>query len=265
MNPTSPNPVKAALRAGKLSIGSWLTVGHTVVAEIMAQARFEWLVIDLEHSVTSIDSVQPLIQVIQLSDCVPLIRLTGKDPDLAKRVMDAGAMGIIVPMVNTADEAESAVRSVKYPPAGTRSVGLGRAQGYGSAFDEYFRMSNTESLVIVQIEHRDAVANIDAIVGVRELDGVMLGPYDLSGSYGIAGQFRHPQMQAAEDRVLEAAQASGIAAGLHLVHPDPVELERRVAQGFRFIAYGVDILFLGDSARAAAQAARSSSLLASGR
>src|SRR5438128_7305209 len=133
------NTVRAALRNRVPTVGSWIQFGHTGIAEVMAQAGFAWLAIDLEHSVIGIADVQPLVQVIELSGCCPLIRLSANDPVQAKRVLDAGAHGVIVPSVNSVDEARRAVSAVKYPPAGTRGVGLARAQGYGAAFADYVR------------------------------------------------------------------------------------------------------------------------------
>lgn len=173
-------------------------------------------------------------------------------------MLDSGAAGVIVPMVNTRAEAELAVKSAKYPPLGFRGVGLARAQGYGQRFAEYVRAANDDTLVIVQIEHIDAVSNIEAILDVPGIDGTFIGPYDLSMSMGLPGQLDHPDVVAARDRVLAATRARGLAAGIHLVHPDRAEtdLTAYVAAGYRFVALGTDILFLGDSARALATTAR---------
>ena len=253
MTAAAPNRVKEALRAGRPSIGSWITLGHTSIAEIMAQAGFEWLVIDLEHSTVGIDGVLPLLQVIELSDSVPIVCMCGHDPRLIHRVMDAGAAGVIVPMVSRAAQARAIVDAVKYPPEGSRSVGFGRAQGYGPGFHAHFNGCNDRPLVIAQVEHRSAVEDIEGIVAVPGLDALLVSPYDLSASYGHAGQFDHPDIRAAQARVLAVAAAAGIPAGLHLVHPDPAELARFVARGFRLAAYGVDSLFLGDPVGAAAR------------
>jgi len=186
------------------------------------------------------------------------VRLAWNDPIQAKAVMDSGAAGVIVPMVNSKEEAELAVKSVKYPPEGSRGVGLARAQGYGVRFDEYMDSANRDGLLMLQIEHIDAVNNIEEILSVPGIDGTYIGPYDLSCSMGLAGQLSHPDVEAAKLRVLEATKERGLAPGIHLVHPDTAheELARHVEQGFRFIALGTDILFLGDSARDLHAAAR---------
>ena len=182
------NPIKKALKEGKVTIGSWITIGHPIVAEIMAQAGFDWLTIDMEHSAITIEKTQELIQIIQLSGVAPLVRVSENNPTIIKRVLDAGAYGVIVPMVNSAKDAEKAVKAVKYPPVGSRGVGLARAQGYGFDFDEYAATINEESVVIVQMEHIDAVNNLDSIVSVEGIDGCIIGPYDLSGSLGVPGE-----------------------------------------------------------------------------
>jgi 2-dehydro-3-deoxyglucarate aldolase len=236
--------------------GSWLQFGHPGIAEVMAQAGFEWLGIDLEHSVIGLETAFTLIQVIELSGCVPLVRLSANDPVQAKRVMDAGAHGVIVPAVQTVEDARRAVASVKYPPSGSRGVGLGRAHGYGPRFADYVRELEEYAVVVVMIEHRDALERVEEIFAVPGIDAVFVGPYDLSASYGIPGQFEHPLMHEALARILGAAQTAGIAPGIHVVHPPITQVRDRVAEGFRFIAYGGDMLFLVPAARGAADELR---------
>ena len=241
------NKLKSSLQKNELTIGSWLSIPSPIVAEIIAQAGFPWLVVDLEHSVIDLKSMQAMFIAMELNQCIPLARLSGKDPNQTKRVLDAGAYGIIAPMINTAEEAEMMVNAVKYPPFGKRGVGLARAQGYGMKFDDYKQHFNKHSIVICQIEHKDAVENIDAILSVKGVDGILIGPYDLSGSYGIPGDLENPIIFEAEQRVLTVANRKGIPAGIHVVHPNAKLLESNVKKGFKFIAYGVDMLFLTTS------------------
>ena len=234
-----------------VTIGSWVTLAHTAIGEIMADADFDWLTVDLEHSVIDLDDLQPLVQVIQMSGRPVLVRLSSNDVVLIKRVLDAGANGIIVPSVNSADAAAGAVRAAKYPPDGERGVGLARAQGYGPGFATYAGSINDEVVIFAIIEHREAVQQIDRIFATRGLDGFMIGPYDLSASYGLPGQLQHPVVLEAQRTVLKAGVDAGIVPGIHVVHGSPAEAQERIAEGFRFIALGVDFLFLGDSCRAA--------------
>ena len=250
--------IKEKLRRGEVSLGSWMSMAHVSIAEILAATGYDWVVVETEHTAIDVSEVLHLLIAIERHNAIPLVRLAWNDPIQAKAVMDSGAAGVLVPMVNTKEDAELAVRSVKYPPLGMRGVGLARAQGYGQRFEEYVRSANEDSLVIVQIEHVEAVRNIDEILSVPGIDGTFIGPYDLSSSMGLAGALDHPDVQGAKRRVLEATLARGLVPGIHLVHPGTAqrELTSCVAQGYRFIALGTDILFLGDSCRALHTAAR---------
>jgi 2-keto-3-deoxy-L-rhamnonate aldolase RhmA len=239
----------------KFSIGSWIQLGHPAVAEIMASAGFDWLAIDLEHSTITLREAEDLIRVIDLKGVVPLVRLSSNNNEQIKRIMDAGAHGIIVPMVKSKEDAQSAVSAVKYPPQGHRSVGLARAQGYGARFVEYFEWQRDHSLVIVQIEHIDAVDNLESILTVPGVDAYIVGPYDLSGSLGIPGQFQAPEFIDAMQRILNVSKKLQVPGGVHIVEPDPAELRQRMEEGNRFIAYGMDTRMLDTSCRQGLQAA----------
>ena len=236
--------LRAMLRAGRPAFGSWLQFGHPGIAEVMATSGFDWIAIDLEHSGIGIEMACSLIQVIELAGCVPLVRLSANDPVQAKRLMDAGAHGIIVPAVNSVEEAERAAKSVRYPPQGSRGVGLARVHGYGARFQEYLEELKECAVVIVMIEHRDGVEQVENILRVPGVDGVFIGPYDLSTSYGVPGQLDHPLVRAAAARILKAAQEANVAPGIHVVHPPIDQVRTRLAEGFRFLAYGGDMLFL---------------------
>jgi 2-keto-3-deoxy-L-rhamnonate aldolase RhmA len=243
--------LKEKLNNKELSVGSWITLAHPAIAEIMAMAGFDWLTVDLEHSVITIREAEELIRVIDLCGVVPLVRLSANDPVQIKRVMDAGAHGVIVPMVNTAEEARKAVESVRYPPEGKRGVGLARAQDYGSSFERYKEWLNQESIVIVQVEHITAVENLDAILSVEGVDGFIVGPYDLSGSLGIPGQFDNELMIEAMSKIQSFMRTSSKIAGFHVVEPDVDQLQQRVREGYRFLAYSVDIRMLDTCCRSA--------------
>lgn len=241
--------LKDKLQQGKVTVGSWITLGHPGIAEILARAGYDWLVVDLEHSVISIDVAADLIRIIDLCGVAPLVRLTSNNPDQVKRVMDAGAHGIVVPMVNSVADAERAVRATRYAPEGTRGVGLARAQAYGSGFREYLEWQRSGVTVIVQIEHKDALEQLDAILTTPGVDGFIIGPYDLSCSMGIPGQFDRPEFIAAMDAILATGARLGVPAGLHIVEPDSERLAQSIRQGYRFIAYSVDIRLLDVGAR----------------
>jgi 2-dehydro-3-deoxyglucarate aldolase len=249
--------IKRKLKQGGVSLGSWMSMAHVSIAEILAGAGYEWVVIETEHTAIDNSEVLGLLIAIEHAGAAPLVRLAWNDPIQCKAVLDSGAAGVIVPMVNTRADAELAVKAAKYPPLGFRGVGLARAQGYGERFKEYVERANDDTLLILQIEHIDAVNNIDAILDVPGIDGTFIGPYDLSMSMGVPGQLEHPDLVKARDRVLAATVKRGLTAGIHLVHPDTaaVEIGAIVKAGYRFIALGTDILFLGDSCRALQKAA----------
>jgi len=237
------------IKEGELTVGSWITLAHPAIAEIMSNAGFDWLAVDLEHSVITIREAEELIRVINLAGVTPLVRLTSNNPDLIKRVMDAGSYGVIVPMVNSVKDALKAVEAVKYPPVGKRGVGLARAQGYGAQFKEYLEWQQDSAIVIVQVEHIDAVNNLEDIFSVEGVDGYIIGPYDLSGSLGVPGQFDHPDFLAAMDRVRKVAKEMKMTGGIHVIEPEPEQLEQRINEDYRFIAYSLDIRMLDVASR----------------
>lgn len=241
--------LKSRMAKRELTIGSWITIGHTSVAEIMAQAGFDWLTVDMEHSAITLSEAQNLIQVIELSGVTPLVRVGTNDSNLIKRVMDAGAHGVIVPMVNTAQDAEKAVKSVKYPPVGFRGVGLTRAQKFGFGFDQYQKWCAEESIVIVQIEHIDAVKNLEEILAVKGVDGFLVGPYDLSGSLGKPGKFDASDVIEALAKVKRISALFNALSGFHVVQPDIEDFYKKKNEGYKFIAFGFDALFLGKMCR----------------
>lgn len=236
--------LKSKLARNALTIGSWVTLGHPAIAEIMAAAGFDWLVLDMEHSVLELSEVQMLIQVLDGQQCPAIVRLTSNHPDQIKRVMDAGAAGVMVPMVKTAADAEAAVQSVYYPPRGRRGVGLARAQGYGARFQQYRHWLEDNAIIVVMIEHIDAVNAIDAILSVPGIDAYIIGPYDLSGSMGRPGELDYPDVESAIERVREAGRRLGKPGGIHVVEPDPEALRRNIDAGFNFLGYGLDIRIL---------------------
>ncbi len=241
--------LKAKLANQEVTLGSWITLGHTSIAEIMAKAGFDWLTIDIEHSVITLDMVQQMIQVIEGCGVTPLVRVGENNATIIKRVMDTGAHGVIVPMINTPEQALAAVMAVKYPPIGTRGVGLARAQGYGTTFDHYAATVNEKSIIIVQVEHIDAVNNLEAILSVEGVDGCIIGPYDLSGSLGIPGNFEHPSMLEAIERIEQTCAQTGKSLGLHVIEPDHNLVMEKLEKGYTFLAFSLDILFLGNSCR----------------
>ena len=237
------------LQGTTVSIGSWLTIGHPAVAEILCNCGFDWLVIDLEHTTIGMDKCGELIRIIDLCGSLPLVRLTSNDLNQIKRVMDAGAHGVIVPSVNSVADAEAAVSATRYHPQGTRGVGLGRAQKYGVEFRKYFEWQKSEPIVLVQIEHISAVDQVEEIFSDDGVDGFIIGPYDLSCSMGIPGQFEHAEFLATIEKIRKAGNKMKCHPGIHVVEPDPEDLNKAIKAGYQLIAYGVDMRMLDVCAR----------------
>lgn len=237
--------LKKLLDSGDLTIGSWITIPDTSVSEIMAKLGFDWLVVDMEHSAITLSEAKNIMQVIELSGIVPLVRLGENNPNFIKRVMDAGAYGVIAPMVNSQDDAKRVVEAVKYPPEGSRGVGLARAQGYGLDFQRYKEWVNKNSIVVVQIEHIDAINNLDKILAVEGVDASIIGPYDLSASLGHPGEFRFPQLNNAIKKYEKICLELNKPMGIHSVPPNYEDILKYIDKGYRFIAFSFDALFLG--------------------
>ncbi len=219
-------------------------IGHPTVAEVMAGERFDWIAVDMEHTATDVRAFSEIVGAVRGRGVDLLARLPSCDASLAKLVLDAGANGIVVPNVNTPDEAARAVAMARFPPEGIRGASLCRASDHGRNFQEYFARHNREVLVVVMLEHIDAVARVEAILAVQGIDAALIGPYDLSASMGLAGQLDHPRVVAAQQTILDACRRQGVAAGIHVVAIDPDALQDRIAAGYRFIACGLDTLFI---------------------
>lgn len=237
--------IKERLSKNQFTIGSWITLAHTAIAEIMCQAGFDWLTIDMEHSVIELAQAQELIRTIESYGVTPLVRVGENNSTIIKRVMDAGATGVIVPMVNSRADAERAIESVHYPPSGKRGVGLARAQKYGLGFEEYKLWLAKESIVVVQIEHIKAVENLGEILSVPGIDASIIGPYDLSGSLGCPGEFGNERVVEAIQEYEKVCYNLGKPMGFHLVEPDIYQANVMKKQGYNFLAVGLDTLFLG--------------------
>ncbi|MFT6869280.1 MAG: 2-dehydro-3-deoxyglucarate aldolase [Polaribacter sp.] len=241
--------LKQKLQNKELSIGSWLTIPHQAVIEILSTAGFEWLTIDMEHSPISIETIMNLIGHIQGNGMQALVRVSKNEEVAIKRVLDAGTDGVIVPMIRNKEEAIQAVNFVKYPPLGKRGVGLNRAQKYGTAFDTYQDWVKNNVVVIAQIEHIDAVNNLEDIFSVPGIDGIIVGPYDLSASMGFPGEYDREDVKEALERIDIVAKKLNKPLGFHIVESDHSKILEKINKGYSFLAFSLDFFFLGDKAR----------------
>ena len=212
------NRVKTMLKAGEKTAGAWLQLTSTFSAEIMARAGFDWLMVDLEHAPGDFVNLAAQLQAMSCSDCVPFVRAPWNDMVTIKRILDTGVMGLLVPYVNTAQEARAAVAACKYPPAGVRGVAASpRAAWFGQNSMDYLQNANEEIFIMTAVETGEAVANLDEILAVDGLDGIFIGPMDLATSMGHFANAAHPEVQEAisiiEKKTLAAGKCLGTVAG----------------------------------------------------
>lgn len=200
--------------------GAWTSLAHPSITEIFARSGVDFIGIDHEHSTISQEQSQRIIASAQAGKAVCLPRISSHNPEMARRLMDSGADGIIVPMVQNAEDVQKMIAWVKYPPLGRRGFGVSRAQGYGMDFSEYTKTWNQSSIMIAQIESIGAVERIDEILACPELDAVMVGPYDISGSLGIPGELEHKSVVDAGKLIVAACKRYGKSCGTQLVEPD---------------------------------------------
>jgi 2-keto-3-deoxy-L-rhamnonate aldolase RhmA len=237
---------KSNLTGHQLLVGTIITLPSPAIAEIYGLSGFDWLFVDLEHSAMSITDAQAILQAAApQTPCV--IRVPSIEDVWFKKTLDIGAAGIIVPNVRTTEEAERAVQFCQYPPAGTRSVGIARAQGYGDRFQEYLASANDAIAVIIQIEHIDAVQHIEDIVRVSGIDSLFVGPYDLAASMGKMGRPDDPEVQDAILRVKRAAET--VKRPLGIFAPTAEAVQPYIQTGYTLVAVGIDTLLLGDAAK----------------
>lgn len=228
------------------SFGCWIMSRDPIMTEVLAGAGFDWLAVDMEHAPITLSEAADLIRVGSGSGCPMMVRLPSHDLVLAKQLCDAGASGLIFPDVRTAEQATLLANGVRYPTGvyGSRGVGLARAAGYGRNFEAYFTGWNDAVSVIAQIEHIDAVPCADAIARIDGIDGLFIGPYDMSASMGIAGQLAHPDLLQNVDRVVAAARAAGKRAGFHVVPVDEQGALAMLDRGATFLAYSADVFMV---------------------
>lgn len=249
--------LRETLLEREVTIGTWLQINSPTAAEVLANAGYEWVVIDIEHTDIDVTSTTALLRGMHGRGAASIARVATNSVIDIRRVLDVGATGVLVPLVNTPEQARQAVAAAKYPPQGVRGFSFCRANNWGVDFEEDVQSANHEIAVVVQIESEEGVENIEAILAVKGLDGVFIGPYDLSGSYDIPGQTQAPVVRDACRRVVEASERAGKAVGLLVVRPTPKAVERAIEDGFTMVCLGMDTVFLDEGARAARTAALS--------
>jgi 2-dehydro-3-deoxyglucarate aldolase len=209
----------------------------------MGRAGYEWVAVDMEHGAISSHQLPDLFRALELGGTLPLVRLAQGHPKDCKQALDAGAGGVIVPMVESAEQLRAVRDACCWPPVGNRGVGFSRANLFGRDFDTY-QSEARSPLLVAMIEHAKAVERLDAILNVEGLDAILVGPYDLSASMGLTGMFDHDDFKAAMQRIRDFAGEAGVPVGVHVVQPSASELSQRIFEGYRFLAYSIDAVML---------------------
>jgi len=239
------NKIRKKLKGNEPSIGSWMQLNSPDVAEIMGQAGFDWIAVDMEHGSISHSDLPNIFRALELGGTLPIARIAEGTLSNCKQALDAGAGGVIAPMIMDAEQLEQIINWCCWPPKGIRGVGYSRANLYGKHFDSY-KDEAQSPLIIAQIEHIQAVENLESILCVEGLDATIIGPYDLSASMGLTGDLEHPKVIQACKKVIEISKIMGIPSGLHVVDPDKEKLKKATDNGYSFIAYSLDGVFLTD-------------------
>jgi 4-hydroxy-2-oxoheptanedioate aldolase len=245
------NAFKHAIARGELQIGLWCSLCSPVAAEIVSHSGFDWLLLDTEHSPNEVPDILAQLQAAQSGTASCIVRPAWNDMVLIKRSLDIGAQTLLLPFVQNADEARRAVEYTRYPPNGVRGItGSGRASRYGRVKD-YLKNASSEICVLVQVETREAMAQLEAIASVEGIDGVFIGPNDLAASYGHIGNWGHPEVQAAIEDAAKRLKKAGKAAGV--LTPNEEEAKKFIAWGYTFAAVGADVGLLAKHADALAK------------
>jgi len=249
------NKVKEMLRSGRTAIGSWISICDAFSVEAMGGQGFDWLLIDTEHSPIGREGLRNILVALKGSESLPVVRLTSNSADYFKMALDLGAQGIVVPMIESSDDASRAVEYCRYPPAGKRGIGPVRASNYFRELDKYLEEANDEILLVAQIETTRSVQNLEAILEVKGIDGIFIGPADLAGSMGMARQVGHPEVTKVIDHVAATARRLGRPFGLPTWSPE--ELVTYTKSGATLPLLGGDLRFLMDGAQQNLERARS--------
>lgn len=244
---TQISKIREKLSSGLYSVGSWIQIPDASISEIMGKSGYDWVAVDLEHGSVSVSQLPNLFRAIELGGTLPLARVAQGGAKECKQALDAGAGGIIIPMIENANQLANVISVCRWPPSGTRGVGFSRANTFGKYFEDY-SVEAENPLIVAMIENINAVNDLDKILNVKGLDAIFVGPYDLSASMGITGKFDELEFINAIEKIKNLCAKKGIACGMHIVKPDTDLLKRRISEGYQFIAYSMDSVFITTSA-----------------
>ena len=248
------NKLKQSLKQNKVSFGTWIQIPHPAIIEIIANTfstKLDWMCIDMEHGVIDIESMTNLIRTIEKYNITPLVRIPKNDYIWIHRSLDAGAKGLIIPMIKNGEEAKNAIDECKYPPEGKRSFGYSRSNGYGQYFDNCCLEDNDDIPIILQIEHIEAINNLDEILKSPNMDGTFIGPLDLAGSMGLSSKIEMEGRFFLDtlDKYRNKSFEFNVPTGIHIIHPDKEKIDKAQKDGYKIIALGLDTVFLSEKCR----------------
>lgn len=238
--------IRNKLKNGQISIGTWMQIPNSSVAEIISNAGYDWVTIDLEHGSFSLQELPNIFRAIEMTNTLPLARLVSGRASECSQVLDAGAGGLIIPKVNSKEQLENIISYSSYPPHGNRGVGYSRANLFGVNIKKVIK-GQTQPLIIAQIEHFTGIENLNEIISVENLDALFIGPYDLSASLGITGDFNNNIFKDAIETFENTCKKFSMPFGIHVVEPKVDELNQKIKEGYNFIAYSTDAYFLYQS------------------
>tara|TARA_Y100000590_G_C15539242_1_gene946267 strand:- start:178 stop:921 length:744 start_codon:yes stop_codon:yes gene_type:complete len=233
----------------KVKIGSWITTFNPSAVHLMSSLGFEWLCVDMEHSTITLDQMGNLISMIENNKSIPFVRVGANEKIHIKKALDAGAKGIVVPMVNTVRDAKNAIESTYYYPKGKRGVGLAKASNFGYNFEKYVKNESKKIKLILQIESIEAINNLEKILDLKNISGTLLGPYDLSSSLGVIGKLNSSIVKNAIKKYEVISKKKKIPMGIHIAQLDHNKIKQAYKKKYKFVASGTDMIFLGDSCK----------------
>lgn len=235
--------LRAKLLKGEPSIGSWMQIPNSSIAEILGDSGYDWVAVDLEHGAISLEKLPDLYRALEINNTLPLARIADVSKKDCKEALDSGAAGLIIPMIQNSKDLKKAIKFSCWPPKGNRGVGYSRANLFGKYFNKYMEEAQNP-FIVAMIENEKALSNIEEIIQVEGLDAILIGPYDLSSSLGAPGDFKNINFINAKKKILNIASEANIPCGLHQVIPDLDMLNELLKDGFTFIPYSIDSVFL---------------------
>lgn len=250
--------IRESLKKGEVLYGCWQSSGNSIVTEALAGVGFDWIVIDMEHSAVSLETVLSCFQAMEKYDVSPFVRVPSGEPTLIKRVLDIGAFGVVVPNINNRKEADRVVKSSLYPPEGMRGLSLSTTRNtrFGLRGQEYPISANQKITIVLQIETKEGVRNIEEIVKNERIDVILVGPSDLSADMGRLGEWDHPEVVSALEKVERAAKKAGVSLGVAVTSPE--KAAKWIEKGYQFIGLFFDVPYLAKMAQSAIRSIKKS-------